>query len=305
MNSKVKSRCVVVGYGSIGSRHARILQQLGCDVAIVSRRDSTNFKNFQNVLEAVGQYRPEYVVVANETELHRETLHQLAASGYNGVVLMEKPLFSSVGMVPLHNFKNIRVAYNLRFHPVITRLRELLSNQEVLSVQGYVGQYLPDWRPGVDYRNSYSASSDKGGGALLDLSHDLDYMIWMFGSWLRVTALGGQLSTLEVSSDDLFALLLVFDKCPVASIQLNYLDRRGRRSIVVNTVEHTYEADLIQNKIWIDNTSEVFSVERDDTYRAMHLAMLKDGGGICCTVAEAIAALSLIDATRLAAGEHR
>jgi len=297
-------RCVVVGYGSIGSRHARILQELGCNVAVVSRRVLEGVAAYPGLAEAVQQHEPEYVVIANETALHHDALLQLAATGYQGAVLVEKPLFESARTMPAHPFRCLSVAYNLRFHPVIARLKALLADQQILSVHGYVGQYLPDWRPGTDYKQSYSAKADLGGGVLLDLSHDLDYLVWMFGDWLQVTALGGHLSPLEITSDDIFTLLMRFSRCPVAAIQLNYLDRRGRRRLVVNTANHTYEADLIQNKLVIDRTEEVFTVERDDTYRSMHVAMLKGAQGTACSIDEALSTMRLIDASRRS-NQHR
>ncbi|OQS42504.1 Gfo/Idh/MocA family protein [Chromobacterium haemolyticum] len=293
-----KKNCLVVGYGSIGSRHSRILQELGCDVAVVSRRVQVGLNAYASIDEAVRRYQPEYVVIANETALHHDALIQLINADYQGAVLMEKPLFDSSRKVPSHKFNKLRVAYNLRFHPVLVRLKSLLAGQSVLSVHSYVGQYLPNWRPGTDYKQSYSARSDMGGGALLDLSHDLDYLIWMLGDWVQVSALGGHMSALEITSDDLFSMLIRFSHCPVAAIQLNYLDRRGRRGIVVNTAENTYEADLIGNRLIIDATEELFSVERDDAYRLMHLAMLGVGEDFSCTIEEAMTTLHLIDASR-------
>ena len=129
---------------------------------------------------------------------------ELAAAGYAGRVLVEKPLFGRSLSVPLNSFQSLSVAYNLRFHPLIQRLQDLLVGETVISVQAYVGQYLPDWRPDTDYRYSYSAKVAEGGGALRDLSHELDYLGWLFGAWSAVTAFGGHLSLLEIDSDDLF-----------------------------------------------------------------------------------------------------
>lgn len=304
MNIVTEPRCVVVGYGSIGSRHTRILQELGCNVAVVSRRALEGLVVYSSLAEAVQHHKPEYVVIANETALHHDALCQLAAEGYQGAVLVEKPLFESTYAMPAHRFRCLSVAYNLRFHPVIARLKALLADQQILSVHGYVGQYLPDWRPGTDYKNSYSAKSDMGGGVLLDLSHDLDYLVWMFGDWLQVTALGGHLSPLEITSDDSFTLLMSLSRCPIAAIQLNYLDRRGRRRLVVNTANHTYEADLIQNRLLIDRTEEVFTVERDDTYRSMHMAMLKETTDASCSIDQALSTMRLIDASRRSNQKH-
>ncbi|WP_158529661.1 Gfo/Idh/MocA family protein [Parvibium lacunae] len=300
MISFANARCLVVGYGSIGMRHSRILGELGCNVSVMSRRVDAvdSIVSYDNISDALQSQQPNYVVIANETAQHHPTLEQLIELEYQGAVLIEKPLFNVPQRIPENQFSDLRVAYNLRFHPVVLALKSALANQKILSVHSYVGQYLPDWRPGTDYRQSYSAHAKSGGGVLLDLSHDLDYLSWMFGDWLKVTALGGQLSKLELSSDDIFSMLITYAECPIASVQLNYLDRLGRRRIIINTLDHTYEADLIQNKIVIDKDEEYFIVERDDTYRAMHVAMLLNQENFTCTAQEALKTLQLIDAAR-------
>jgi predicted dehydrogenase len=298
------ARSLVIGYGSIGARHARLLEAMGNDVAVVSARDIDALKPYRTLEEGWEAHRPSYVVVANQTDRHHDTLARLAAVGYTGTVLVEKPMFDRVRPVPEHRFSEVRIAYNLRFHPVLQRLRNLLEGQRVISVHAYVGQYLPDWRPGTDYRHCYSARADQGGGALLDLSHDLDYLSWMTGAWRRVTAIGGRLGQLEITSDDTFALLLETERCPVLSVQLNYLDRLGRRRIVVNTDDHSYEADLIRQILFVDREEMTFQVERDTTYRAMHTAMLSGHAASACSLQEGMATLQLVEAARTAARNH-
>jgi predicted dehydrogenase len=294
-------RVLVVGYGSIGARHARLLSEVGCDVAVVSAREVDFPKRYNHLHEGWQVHRPTLVVIANATSDHHAKLVELAQLGYAGNVLVEKPVFDHVLPLPANHFKQLRVAYNLRFHPVLSRLREALADQRLISVQAYVGQYLPSWRPGTDYRLCYSAHADQGGGALLDLSHDLDYLGWMTGSWQRVAAVGGHMSALEINSDDVFFLLYESTRCPVIGVQLNYLDRLGRRQVIINTAEHTYEADLVRSSLKIDDEELYFPVERDTTYRAMHAAMLSDNPMQACTVHEALDTLALCDAARDAA----
>src|SRR5690606_29956228 len=104
----------------------------------------------------------------------------------------EKPLsdslesFARAGEVLLENSAKIEVAYNLRFMPSAIRLKELLTEQivgRIHSVSIEVGQYLPDWRPATDYRKNVSACKKLGGGVLLELSHELDYLTWLFGEF--------------------------------------------------------------------------------------------------------------------------
>lgn len=296
---------LVVGYGSIGARHARLLSEAGCHVAVVSSRAIDFPTTYTNIDSALRRQRPDYIVIANETNRHHATLMCLADACYEGVVLVEKPLFDDVKSVPAHRFVNACVAYNLRFHPVIQQLRDALVGQEVISVQAYVGQYLPEWRPGTDYRNCYSAIAERGGGVLLDLSHDLDYLGWILGPWMTVAAIGGQMSKLEIDSDDVFLLLAQTERCHAVAVQLNYLDRRGRRRLIVNTANHTYEADLVRNVLVVDREEKAFEIERDTTYRAMHAALLQGDVTQACSLQNAMQTLSLIKAIRAAACQRK
>lgn len=294
-------RALVVGYGSIGARHARLLVEIGCHTAVVSRRKIDFPSAYFRLEEALLAEQPEYVIIANETSQHHDTLLNLAQLGYTGTVLVEKPLFGNWVELSSLPFRKVFVAYNLRFHPILQRLKTLLEGEQILSVQAYAGQYLPDWRPGSDYRASYSASTEQGGGVLRDLSHELDYLMWMLGKWKRVSALGGHLSALEITSDDIFALMLVTPACPIVMLQLNYLDRLTRRTVLINTSKHTIEADLIKGTITIDRGIESITVGRNDTYRAMHEAILTGNTGSPCTLEEGVEILRLVEAAELAA----
>lgn len=295
---------LVIGYGSIGARHARILSALGCRTSVVSRRNVDFPISYNDLAAALATESPECVVIANETSLHQNTLSELARLDYQGTVLVEKPLFHQYSEMPANSFKQVFVAYNLRFHPVIQRIRALLKGEQILSAQVYVGQYLPDWRPDTDYRTGYSANAEQGGGVLRDLSHELDYLCWMLGGWRRVSAIGGHFSPLEISSDDIFMLLMVTPLCPAVSVQLNYLDRVGRRTMIINTASHTIEADLGKGTVKVDGGSASFTVERDLTYREMHEAILSGKTDAPCSLNEGLEVMRLIAAAEMAAGKQ-
>lgn len=293
---------LVVGYGSIGTRHCRLLAEQGCSVAVVSARDEASFPRFRDLASALAVHRPEYLVIANETDRHHGTLSALADAGFGGLVLVEKPLFDRPREIPGVDPSRVFVGYNLRFHPVIRRLRELLAGEEILSVQAYAGQYLPTWRPGRDYRSGYGAKRGSG-GVLRDLSHELDYLNLILEGWRSMAALGGKFSPLEIDSDDLFALLMTTGRCPVVTLQINYLDRVGRRQLVINAASRTVEADLVKGIVVVDGKVEEFVSDRDLTYREMHRAILSGDRGAVCTLAEGIGVVGMIDAAERAVSE--
>jgi len=270
-------------------------------VTVVSRRDLASVEAVASIEQVLAREGQDYAVVANETGSHLDAVERLASAGYEGKLLVEKPVFRSVADFPANRFAAAFVAYNLRFHPLLERLHALLQEEEAVTASIYVGQYLPDWRPGTDYRQSYSARGEAGGGVLRDLSHDLDYACWLFGAWQRVTALGGHLSELDIASEDAFALLVEAERCPVVTVQMSYLDRNPRRQIVVNTRRRTFFVDLVANRMLIDGEQQDVRLERDSTYRAMHEAIFWDDGAQACRVDEALEVLRLIDAAHTAA----
>jgi predicted dehydrogenase len=292
---------IVVGYGSIGQRHVRVLNDLGCETAVVSRRLVDYTPRFATISEALSALKADYVVVANETSAHASAVDELLAKGYAGRLLVEKPLGVMPASVFNAPFQVAAVGYNLRFHPAMVALAEAADGERLLVMQVYCGQWLPDWRPGTDYRKSYSADPEGGGGVLRDLSHELDYVLWLGGPWRRVTGIGGRIGPLDIRSDDCWSLLLELDGCPSVSVQINYLDRPGRRQVIVNTVDHTYSADLIRGTLERDGRTQAFDVEADHTYRAQHRAILAGDTARLCSLAQGNRVMQLIAASERAA----
>lgn len=298
-------RTVVVGYGSIGARHARVLSQLGYAPVIVSRREIEAHRHYRTLAEALERETPAYVVIANRTSEHYATFKELAEAGYQRRVLVEKPLFDTLYALPRHRFAAAFVGYNLRFHPVVQRLRALLQGEKVLSAQIYVGQYLPEWRPAIDYRESYSAQRHQGGGVLRDLSHELDYANWLFGGWTALTALGGTFGDLEIDTDDVFAILMQTRNCPVVALQMNYLDRVLRREILVNTAAHSFKADLISGTVQVDRCPpESYPVDRDSSFMSLHRAALDGPNDSLATLQDGLDVLRMIAAAERAVDER-
>lgn len=290
-------KALIVGYGSIGRRHHRILSEAGHHVAAVSARNVDVPRLFSDIEPALDEFDPDYVVLANKTHDHYSAYENLARCGYGGRVLVEKPLFDAPKSVPVDGFARRGVGYNLRFHPVLEMIRDAIADDRVISAHAYVGQYLPDWRPDSDYRQSVSAKKAAGGGVLRDLSHELDFLTWLLGPWRSVTAMGGQFSELEIDSDDVFSILFEAERCPTVAVHMNYLDRQPRRSIVLQTRTGTIEADLISGTAKTPRDSKRFNVDRDETYAVMHQAMLNDDkDDRVCTISEGLQVVRMIDA---------
>jgi len=285
---------LIIGYGSIGARHNEILSGLGCCVSILSKRNIKADRSYVRLQDAMNKENPDYIIIANKTSEHYSSLIELIKWGFNGNILIEKPLFHEVMIIP--NCNNVFVGYNMRFNPLLQRLKQELSDQNIISAQAYVGQHLPQWRPNMDYRESYSAQKSQGGGVLRDLSHELDYLNWLFGGWKSLSAIGGHFSDLEIDSDDAFSLMIKMKNCPIVSLQLNYLDRVARRSLLINTNNHVFQIDFINKTFQKDNEVEVFDFDRNFSYIKQHQAILENNSDFLCNIDDGNEVLKLIQA---------
>jgi predicted dehydrogenase len=294
----------VVGAGSIGSRHQRILKQLGHQVSVVSA-NSPN-ADFRSLSDALKQQSFDYVVIASQTSQHFRDFSTLISNNFDGRVLIEKPVFDKPQQVKQTSFKFAAVGYNLRFHPAIVWLKDTMPKLgQLSSANFYVGQYLPTWRPDTDYRKSSSAQNISGGGVLRDLSHELDLAQLLFGDWRRLTAIGGKLSNLEITTDDTFSILMSATNCQVVSIHLSYLDQIKQRYITINGDNGTINVDLVGNTAKFNETEIIFAVNADDTYTAQHLAVISNDLQNICTLDEAIKVVNTIGAIETAAKKQK
>ena len=89
-------RTLVIGFGSIGVRHSKILNELGCEVRVVSKRKSKTYFCYDNFAKANLDYKPEYIIVSNSTDKHYNTYLNIKNSKYDGLTLIEKPIFSKI-----------------------------------------------------------------------------------------------------------------------------------------------------------------------------------------------------------------
>ncbi len=290
-------RVAIVGLGSIGKRHYDLLCSRGAEVAVSSTvLNHSGIKNL-TLQELVTNFSPSVIWVCNETNKHHETLEQILSLGYKGKVLIEKPVFHEKKDITSLPQDRVYVSYNLRFHPGIQMLKsELIKNKEkIIALNCYVGQYLPLWRPDRDYRKSYSASAEQGGGCLRDLSHELDYVTWICGFPDELTATGGKISGLEINSDDYFSILLKGKNFPVSSVTLNYLDRSVQRFLMVQTNLGSYYLNFIDGTLKRDADTIMDSVKIAETYSRQVNSILENNFDSFATLKDSNRLLGLLE----------
>ena len=257
-------KVLFTGLGSIGQRHLRNLRELlGGSVEVLAYRvrrevpmlndqlqvveegslkDKYGVVEFDDLDKALAE-KPDIVFVTNPTSMHMEVARKSAEAGCN--LFIEKPLGASSegvdALIELVERKRlvVFVAYQLRFHPGLMQVSAWLKEERIgqlISANLLLGEYLPGFHPYEDYRKTYPALKSMGGGVLLSQIHELDYALWLFGKPLRIFALGGQLSNLEMDAEDTASVLMECQRngkvLPI-SLTLDFLLSPPRRTCVI------------------------------------------------------------------------
>ena len=251
---------LIAGLGSIGRRHLRNLRALGQEDIILYRTHQATLPDaelgdlptYTELSLALGE-KPDGVIVANPTALHLEVA--IAAAKAGAALFIEKPVSDNLaGLGKLQSalslsLKPAMVGFHFRFHPVLNQVKTLLESGQLgkpLSARAHWGEYLPGWHPWEDYRRSYAARADLGGGVVNTLSHPLDYLRWLLGEVETVSAWTAKLSQLELDVEDQADILLRFVGGAVASVHLDYYQRPP---------SHTLEIICEGGRIFWDNAT--------------------------------------------------
>jgi len=291
---------LVIGYGSIGARHAKIIYQMDKfeDLTVLSSQKDLPYKTITKLNEIIN-LNPDYIVIASSTSLHFKHLKFLEENFSSKSILVEKPLFNKMNKLEINN-NNVFIGYNLRFHPIIKKIKEMCKGRELWTINIFCGSYLPDWRPGRDYRKTSSAKKYSGGGVALDLSHELDYTQWFCGNISPLHVLNGKISNLEIDSDDYLMFTGLSSGGAKINIGLNYFTRKPVRKIIIDGKSVSIQADLIANKMHISLDDDINDLsfeefDRDFTYSAQHRAIINGNYLDICSYSEGLKTMKLID----------
>lgn len=317
-------KILIVGHGSIGKRHLRIARGLLPDADIRVLRHEAGHPvpdladGLFSSLEAALQFSPQISVLANPAPLHLGPGLALARTGSH--LLIEKPLCASTTdadafIRELPASSKVLLGYNLRFAPSLEKFRQLILSGSIggiLTLRAEVGQYLPSWRPGVDYRTTVSAEQSLGGGALLELSHELDYLRWIFGEVQWVQGIVSRQSALEINAEDSAQLLLgIGDRGQtIASVSLDFFrhDRTRnctavgeRGSLRWNAVAGTVESFMEDSGAWTEVFAQAPVPEESYLAEWNHLLSCIDSGiKPRISPEDGRAVLAIVDAARTA-----
>jgi len=262
-----------IGLGSIAKRHIKNLRSIkGGDITITVLR-SGNGKplsediagEIDTVLVSDAELAERYdaVFITNPTSLHFDTLKKYGR--LSDAFFIEKPVFES-GEEDLTEWMNdgkkYYVACPLRYSNVIQWLKDNHDFATTHSMRVISSSYLPDWRPGTDYRNTYSAHKDMGGGVSIDLIHEWDYVIFLIGFPQKVQSMIAKKSNLEIDSDDVAVYLAEYLQMMV-EVHLDYFGRKTIRQLEIMTEEDTIIADLLEQRITWLSSGKVLDLSED------------------------------------------
>lgn len=333
------SRVLVAGLGSIGLRHLRLLREALPRADIRALRHAGCGDTIEHAngcfsqLEEAQIFAPELAVISSPAPFHVDTARCLAETGAH--LLVEKPISDGTAGVPelvaLCTNRGLvcQVGYNLRFLSTLQVFRtELAAGRigEVQMVRCEIGQYLPDWRPGMDYRTSVSAQRALGGGVLLELSHELDMLRWIFGEVDWLSGWIGRQGALEVDVEDCVMIQMGFSGGPVAQLGMDFLRRDTTRTCTAIGTQGSLRWDAVAGRVdhfdpaeaaWIEVAQ--ITPDRDASYREQIKALLASisvqqgcitvqglGGSeeVAAQGADGLAVMRLIEAARRSDALH-
>lgn len=275
-----KIKIGIVGLGSIGIRHlknlAAVLDERNIQYEMDAIRSNRGkplssevaalIKRSINVEEAVKESY-DILFITNPTSMHFETLQKFSKDAR--AFFVEKPVFDTrdidLGGLQLEKDKIVYVACPLRYTSVINYLKRNINVKDVFSVRIISSSYLPEWRPGIDYRHTYSAQKELGGGVSIDLIHEWDYLYYLFGEPEEVCSFKGKYSDLEINSDDLAVSMARYsDK--IAELHLDYFGRSPIREIQLFTADDIIIGDLINQEVSFMKSQKTihFKEQRND-----------------------------------------
>jgi predicted dehydrogenase len=228
-----------------------------------------------DLLEALGRHKPEAVIVANPTSMHLEVA--IAAAEAGCAILLEKPISHSLQRLDIlqraaeKSGSQILVGFQFRYHPTLNKARQLIRSNaigKILTVHAHWGEYLPQWHPWEDYRQSYAARADLGGGVIVTLTHPLDYLRYLLGEVDSLWSFNGQISPLEVGVEDVAEIGLKFAAGAIGGVHVNYFQRPPAHRWEIVGTEGTLHWDNAQGLLHLYKMPDAFGSYLDHPHSA-------------------------------------
>ena len=240
-------KILFMGYGNMTKKYCEILKKYKKLVTIKHYTSQNIQNNLYKKVKKLKEYNPDIIFICSSTSAHYKHLFFVNSIFKNKLIIVEKPLFHKHLKIKKNN--KIYVAYNLRYDPLVQHLKKIIKNQKIWSAEVVCNTYLPNWRE-RDYSRTSSAKKSLGGGVLLDLSHELDYITWIFGNLKIKFVVNNKISNLKINTDDNLLIVGSTKNVKQFIIHLNYYSKIESRYISIHGDKLNFKADLINKKIF-------------------------------------------------------
>lgn len=298
-----KKNVLIIGYGSIGRRHAEILKKnkIIDKIYIFTSQNCNTYEKISNLSE-IKKLDLSLIIICSRTIDHFKHLKYITDNVKNKTILVEKPLFNKIKKINLKNKNKIFTGYNLRLHPVIQFTKKYLKNKKVFFAGIYCHSYLPNWRENQRYHKSNTAIKKYGGGVLLELSHEIDYLQWLFNKIIKINSVStNRISNLKIDVED-YAVITGETKKINFLLDLNFFSKIYQRCVIIYGYDFTMKCDLIKNKIFIikKNKKKIinFKTFQNYTYDLEHKLILSNNTNSLCDLSQGLQIVKIIDKIR-------
>jgi predicted dehydrogenase len=295
---------LIVGNGSIGKQHVSALLTLGVKPIVYTQFPDVN-SNVKYIKSLNEINDVDIAIICSPTGRHLLDFKRITSKFKLSKVLIEKPVATStqealeIKKISIDKRIKVYVAFDMRF---ISKLQYIKRNiqkliPEIKLVKIYCGQYLPEWRPESDYRKSYSSFPEKGGGVDLDLTHEIDYMLWLFGSPQKIEYTKiDKISSLEISSPDYFKGIYKYNNF-IVDVELDYIRKLDRKLIILGENKVLVNLDFIKdNLIFCNEKVELMTNDIKNSLSAeLHEFLNEDNPCNLCALDESIEVLKMIN----------
>lgn len=297
-------KVLIVGNGSIGKQHTISVLKLGHTPIVVTQfPDNKKNVRYTSSIDDTIDLDIDVAIICTPTDQHLNDFLDIINKTNVNKILIEKPVTSnSIDAEKIQKIVEARkievyVAFDMRFIPQLQYIKNNLNEikNRIRLVKIHCGQYLPDWRPNTDYRLSYSSNKNKGGGVDLDLTHEIDYMQWLFGLPSKIDFIGTyNISSLEINSPDYFKGIYNYTDF-IIDVELDYFRKLDRKLTILGENEVLVELDFIKNTL-IYNGDQIYLESKNSPIIDEDCAFLKsEKNNFLCSLNESIDVLKLIN----------
>jgi predicted dehydrogenase len=269
---------LIIGQGSIAKKHLIVLKKINKEIKVFFVKTKNKFKAEKLMNSLIAKYDLKLALICSPADTHLNYINFFKKKKIN--YLVEKPLIkdNQLNKLNIKKYKKTKitelVGYQLRFNKILLRIKKILSAKKIGKINNvkiFVNSFLPNWRK-ENYKKSLSLSKEKGGGVLLELSHEIDYMIWLLGKPEYLYAIIDKNNLFKKNLDEKVCIFFYYKNKSI-QLDMSLNSRIEKRGIIINGSNGAIEGDLIKKKLtYIKSNKKIIILNSDQT----NIEMLKD-----------------------------